>query len=304
MSVKKVILLSIFMFLLMACSKKKEVEKVIEPENKEVISERIIANEENIKINVFEYRGTPNFDYNDIWNLLLIKNKKKVDNVLDNPFHFGGTLEYLSYIKVDIDTTEGETWFSSWHINDSIAASINWIYLHIIKGNNIIKTYEIQDHPAWAVRYDEYKYIRFTILNNIPGLFAFESAWLYDVNKDGYDEIIIIGNIFLEDYPRVMIKITGYDRDKDKFVSYLNITTITIDEETGPEPIQYIQNQGVWGFRCLIDSLDNINSPYKPIYEIPLKYGIPLKENENFIWVFFTWDSNERKYIEKEFIEE
>jgi hypothetical protein len=184
------------------------------------------------------------------------------------------------------------------YIPDSIPGSYNWIYLHIIKNNKIIKTYRIPDHPAWAVRFPQYKYIEFPILKNIPGLFYYESAWLYDVNKDGYDEIIIIGDVFLEDYPRVMIKITGYDKDKDEFVSYLDITTITIDEETGPEPIQYIQNQDVWGFRCLINSLDNDNSPYKPIY------GIPLKENENFVWVFFTWDSNERKYIEKEYIEE
>jgi hypothetical protein len=79
----KVVLIFAFLFLLISCIKKQEEKKVIESENKEVITERITTNEENIKnkdenkINVFEYRGTPNYNYDDIWNLLLIKNEKK-----------------------------------------------------------------------------------------------------------------------------------------------------------------------------------------------------------------------------------
>jgi hypothetical protein len=91
------------------------------------------------------------------------------------------------------------------------------------------------------------------------------------------------------------LTITGYDRDTDEFVSYLDIRTITIDEETGPDPIKYHYRHflGYWGFSCIVDG-----SSYIPIY------GIPVIENENFIKVFFVWDSNEKKYIEKRFPEE
>ena len=85
---KIIILLSVFPFLLMACPKKQEVNKVIEPENKEIITERITAKEENIinknetKINVFEYRGIPNFYYADIWDLLKKYNDEWEKNIL------------------------------------------------------------------------------------------------------------------------------------------------------------------------------------------------------------------------------
>lgn len=316
MSVKKVILLSVFLFLLMACSKKKEVEKVIEPENKEVISERIIANEENIIkkdetiINVFEYRGIPDHYYSDVKDLLLKKNKKEAKDEFDSNYNFGGTLEYLSYIKIDIDTSKGEAWFSSWHIPDNAPSSYNYIYLHIIKDDKIIKTdwipislYIHNTHRMMSEDLEDIddewygKFIRFPVLNNLPGEFFpydaynFPCTYLYDVNEDGFDEIIHVSDLFSSNFPKVQFEITGYD--KDKFVTYLKIEVITIDEKTGPDPVQYIQNQGVWGFRCLMDS-----SKYKSLY------GIPLTEKEDFKWVFFTWDSDERKYKEKEFIEE
>jgi hypothetical protein len=215
----------------------------------------------------------------------------------------------ISIIKIDIDTTEGETWFGSWKMDSNSFTVRYQVCLHIIKNDNIIKTYRIELHvgnfPDVPYIEIEKKHIQFPVLRNISGRFytspynsvsAGDSAWLYDVNKDGYDEIIsviIIGSDIGSDYPKALLEIAGYDRDKDEFVSYLDIYTITVDEETGPDPVQYVQNQGYWGFRCLIDGSD-----YTPIY------GIPAVENENFTWVFFVWDSEEKKYIEKMFIEE
>jgi hypothetical protein len=292
----------------MACPKKQEVNRVIEPENKEIISERITANEEIInnkdeaKINEFEYRGIPDHYYSDIKDLLLKKNKKEAKNIFDSDFHFGDSLEYLSFIKVDIDTTEGETWFTSWYIQDSIPSIYNVIYLHIIKDDDIIKTdripvslyfhttHRMMSEGLEDIDDDWYgKFIRFPVLDDLPGYFFF-GAWLYDVNKDGFDEVICVSDLFSVDYPKVKLEITGFD--KDKFVTYLKIEVITIDEKTGPDPVQYIQNRDVWGFRCLMDS-----SQYTSLY------GIPSTEKEDFIWVFFTWDSDEKKYTEKEFIE-
>jgi hypothetical protein len=306
--IKKSVFIFPLLFLLISCTKKQEGRKVIEPENKEIISERITANEEvinnkdEIKINEFEYRGIPDHYYSDVKDLLLKKNKKEAKNIFDSNFHFGDSLEYLSFIKIDIGTTEGETWFTSWFIQDSIPSIYNVIYLHIIKDDDIIKTDQIPvslyfhtTHRMMSEGLEDIdddwygKFIRFPVLDDLPGQFFF-GAWLYDVNKDGFDEIIHVPDLFSVDYPKVKLEITGFD--KDKFVTYLKIEVITIDEETGPDPILYIQNQDVWGFRCLMDS-----SQYTSLY------GIPSTEKEDFIWVFFTWDSDEKKYTEKEYVE-
>lgn len=289
----RVVLLIISMFLILTCSKKQEVNKAIKPENEEIVTDET----NNV------------LGYNDVWNLLLEKNKK---DVFDSGFYFGDELQYISIIKVDIDTIDGETWLSSWRIFDSVPAIYNWLYLHLIKNNDIKKTYRIisprihtvyrNDSDGW---FGEHKFIRFSILDNISGKFyppdgfgsEMPGTYLYDINEDGFDEIICVSDVGSNDYPRNVLEIVGYDRKKDEFVLYLNIYTITIDEETGPEPIQFIQNQGFWGFRCLMDSLDNFYSSYKSIY------GIPSKEKEDFVWTFFTWDLDERKYTEKRFIE-
>jgi hypothetical protein len=319
----KVVLSIIFVFFILTCSKKHEINKVYEPENEEIITNEnnIITKNEADNNKVYRFRGYDKINHEEfgfggwfysddhvkfIWNLLLEKNKKEVDNVLDNAFHFGGDLKYISMIKVDIDTTESETWFSSWHFPDSTMATYNSIFMHIIKNDNMIKTYRIpimpshMNIPPYLEDDEGMQHIKFPILTDILGRFYTgpddeePSAWLCDINEDGFDEIICVTYLRSKDYhPQVRLEISGFDKEKDKFVLYLDIKTITIDKETGPEPIQYIQNQGYWGFRCLVDG-----SKYTPIY------GLPATENENFTWVFFVWDSDEKKYIEKIFIEE
>jgi hypothetical protein len=69
------------------------------------------------------------------------------------------------------------------------------------------------------------------------------------------------------------------EKDKDAFVNYLNVTTTVLNTETGPEPVQYVQNRGVWGFRCLMGGLDNQ------------------------VWRFYIWNEKEKRYTESEFAE-
>jgi hypothetical protein len=307
-----IILLSIFVFFI-TCSKKIEKNKIIE--NVEVEK---ITNE--TKNNLFEYKYIS--IYNDIEDLLIKNNEKEVDSIYDKPFYFGRRLEYLSYIKININITEAETWFSSWY-QDHWGIENNLLFLHIIKDNNILKTYKLpvshefeSSARCWSSEeFNKYEdndfrdlnFIRFPILDNLPGKFypypnndipvEIPGTYLFDVNEDGFDEIICVTDFVSADSLSVLFQIVGFDKEKDGFVSYLNIITNTIDENTGPEPILYIKNQGIWGFRCLIDISYNYYKAYKPIY------GIPLKENKYFEWVFFTWNSNEKKYIEKIYIE-
>jgi hypothetical protein len=288
---KTIVFLIVFLFSLIGCSKKQDVNMVAQINNEEMLT-----NESNIENDYIMYYSDNHKKF--IENLLLEHNKKEPDNVLDASFYFGGTLDYLSLIKFDIDITKGETWLSSWIIPDSASMTYNWLYLHIIKDDSI-ETHRMPISPEISAFFywNEYNFIQFPILKNIPGHFyprysEMPGVWLYDVNEDGFDEIIWTDPAGVgSDKPKVYLKILGYD--KDEFVFYLEIQTTTIDKETGPEPIQFIQNLGVWGFRCLVDSSD-----YTPMY------GLPAMEDENLIWVFFTWDTDERKYIEREFIVE
>jgi hypothetical protein len=284
---KKIIFLLVFVFILVACKTKQEANKSIGLKNDEIINDEINTVE---TINVSEDS--------------LLEDEAIFDRVF-----FGDELDYTYKMKVDIDITDVETMLTSWRIYDSVPAIYNWVYLIIKKDDIIIKSYRIPVNTTiyTVSRNDKNgiygwneKFIRFSILDNLPGkFFGYYSketddepgTYLYDVNEDGFDEIICASDACREDYPAVNLKIVGFE--KVKFVTYLDIQAITIDEETGPDPVQYIQNQGVWGFRCLIES-----SKYKALY------GIPLTEKEDFKWVFFTWNSDERKYTEKEFIEE
>jgi len=284
---KKIILLLVIVFLLITCSKKQKADKATVPENDEIIT----VKNDNV--------------------LHDLPSENENDNIYDIDSYFGDELEFTSKMKIDIDATDVEASLTSWRIYDSVPANYNWLYLLIPQDNNKVKVYRVPVNTTYYIvsRKDKdgsvygwnEKFIRFSILGNLPGKFfgygdkesddKIPGTYLYDVNEDGFDEIICASDACRKDYPAVNLKIVGFE--KDKFVTYLDIQAITIDEETGPDPVQYIQNQSVWGFRCLIDS-----SKYKSLY------GIPLTEKEDFKWVFFTWDPDERKYTEKEFIKE
>jgi hypothetical protein len=336
----KVVLLIIPVFLILTCSKKQKVNTVVISENKEIITE-IITNENNnlnkdeTKNNIFEYRGVPNYSYGNIWDLLEKYNEEWEENhpngygnidvipnvFINDYFYVDGYLKYLSHIKVDIDTTEGDTWFSSWRIHDNAPFAYWYNYLYVIDENkNIFKMYRI---PLVIVAKHGglFGYIirKFPVLENLPGEFGGKEgllyggeAWLYDINGDGFDEIIYLydhdvyqgdheeelyiyggTSIYQESRPESQFYILGYNKNIDNFVFYLNIRISAINEDDGPEPVQYLQNQDIWGFRCLVNK-----SKYTSIY------GLQATESEDLIWIFLTWDSDEKKYIEKMFIEE
>jgi hypothetical protein len=208
---------------------------------------------------------------------------------------FGDSLELLSRIKIDTGTNNAETWFSSHRIYDNVPADYFWLHSYVVNADGF-RAYRIPFNPIHdRLRengenvYGE-KIRSFSVLDNLPGNFN-KTAWLFDVNGDGFDEIIgVLDDSSSTPYGLVLL-IIGYDKDKDDFVNYLNITTVVLNTETGPEPVQYVQNQGVWGFRCLLD-----RSKYTPLYPSP------SGRNEDLVWCFFTWNENEKRYTESEFI--
>jgi hypothetical protein len=309
---KEIISLTVFLFMLMDCSKKEQVvnqeiitiseDFLISEKNEENITEIIVFEKEPLKVGGFESiddedgRLSGKF-IGKIDEIAYAENPEQYLRNLLNDYKgwFGDSIVYFKRIRVNIDETECDAWFSSHHIVDSASYQYYWLHLYVVKAD-VIRAYQIPFDPkhydAYVVEnYYNSKLRSFSVLRNLPGNFD-RTAWLYDVNGDGFDEIIGV-NDYLTENPELEFKIIGYNRNEDKFVFYLDISTAIIDVEIGPEPIQYVQNQGVWGFRCLMDS-----SKYTPIYPSP------MAGNENFVWCFFLWDSERGKYIESKFVDE
>jgi len=256
--------------------------------------------------------------YNDQWEKRHpngYENDNLTNVMVNDYFYVDGSLDYLSYIKIDYDSSNADTWFSSWRIFDNAPFIYWYTYVYILdKRKNILKMYRIPLNVVakGGAYYDFGGYIirEFPVLENLPGKFSAE-AWLYDVNGDGFDEIICVydHDIYQEEHdeelyiyggtsiskgarPESQFYVMGYDKKIDNFVYYLNIRVTAADKNDGPEPVQYVQNQDVWGFRCLVNK-----SKYNSVY------GIKSKESEDLIWIFLTWDFNEKKYIERIFKE-
>ena len=187
-----------------------------------------------------------------------------------------GSLSYLKKCRLNIDPEEGTTWFASFEIFDSVPSIFYWLYVFVIKADDIkICWIPIQPsyHPESYIAELGYKKRQFPVLHNLEGKFN-PMTWLYDVTGDGFDDII---NVFdhLDNSPEpttMDLKIAGYDRDKEKFIRYLNISTVILDMETGPEPVQYVQNQNIGEFRCLVQASE---------------------------WWSMVWDEELKKYVKK-----
>jgi len=297
---------TVLLFAVMNCSKKEKIANqeiqtrrdVPIVESNEKNTENIIVEKESLQVGEFEQ-----IYENGKWSgksvgrideIAYAKNPEQyMKNLLENNKRlFGDMIQILSRIRVDIDTTECDAWFSSHHISDSASYLYYWLHLYVVKAD-VLRAYRIPFTPKHydadvVEKYYDSKLRSFSVLSNLPGNFN-RVAWLYDVNGDGFDEIIGVDDYFSEN-PELVLSIIGYDKNKDNFVTYLDINTAIIDVEIGPEPVQYIQNQGVWGFRCLMDS-----SKYTPIYPSP------MAGNEKFIWCFFMWDVKRGKYIENKY---
>jgi hypothetical protein len=310
----------VLLFIIVSCSKNEqkanftsetennaeiEIENFIEIEKENIIfgskekkSKLIILKNNEDQTSQFILENESGLSKQFVWDLLVKHSDSWESEGRDflnrmGPNYLGDSLDFLSKINVDIDPSEGETWFSSWFVQDSAPITYNWLYMHIIN-ENTIKTYKIQ--LSATSKYSDgflsnnYKTVQFPVLYNLPGQFN-QMAWLYDINDDGFDEIICLYDtlVSVNDFPQMHIYIAGYDKDIDGFVFYLDLEVITTDAESGPEPVQYIHDQNNRGLLCSI---------YDSNYE-----SLAIK-NDNLKWCFISWDKEIGKFIESEIISE
>ena len=185
----------------------------------------------------------------------------------------GGDILYLS--KINLGIPGGDNWIAN--------RSNGRTYIYVIDND---KKVNIQESRSYAepsiIRYmDQSTYSRanleFDIMRDIPGTrIGNKAATFGDFNGDGTDEIF---NFYDSES---LCTIWGYNSDKGKIESCFGCH-YDIKDPKGPSPVEFINNQG--------------------IYNIKVNWW-SLREKQ-YIWVFWAWDEEQRKFVEiEEFVED
>jgi hypothetical protein len=172
--------------------------------------------------------------------------------------------------KANFGITGGENWI--------VRLDSRSITIYVINNKIIIKSYDFA-----SFNLDDKS--EFDIMQDIPGTRIGNSTSSFsDFNGDGIDEIFEYGF-----YGRgFFIIIWGYDEAKDGFVSYCEIPFDIIDPKKGPAPVEFMTYRGMFGFKVYFEST-----------EVADGIGwVPDPNPKNDTWRFYTWDAEQRKYIE------
>jgi hypothetical protein len=184
----------------------------------------------------------------------------------------------ISFIdKINLGIPGGDNWvvrLSKRSYNNDIRS--NFLAVYAINNNGIEKCY-------YSVSFDLEQESNFNIMQDIPGIRIGDStSSIGDFNGDGKNEIFTYGfggNWFV-------IVIEGYDPEKDDFVDYCQIPFRLIDRKNGPAPVEFITYNGMYGFKVFYSA-----------WEVALSYPSDPSPKSNK-WFFYTWDKEQKKYIE------
>ena len=177
--------------------------------------------------------------------------------------------------------------------NFGIPGGDNWI---VLLNEKNIYIYVIGDNEkkndSFLLKYKSYSYgfileeeSEFNIIQDIPGTHIGNSTSLFgDYNDDGINEIFEYAF-----YGRgSVINIWSYDKVKDEFENYCEIPFEIIDKVNGPAPVEFMTYKGMYGFKV-----------YYSQNEVAGGIGWVSEPNpKNDKWIFYTWDEEQRKFIE------
>jgi hypothetical protein len=190
--------------------------------------------------------------------------------------------EYIRKYSAEIEFIEkanlGITGGDNWIIRLKKIHFSYPIFIYSIKGRVIVKSYNLTSFNLEG-------HSTFDIMLDIPGTHIGNSTSSFgDFNGDGIDEIFEYGF-----YGRAFeIIVWGYDAEKDDFVSFCEIPFKIIDPENGPAPVEFMTYKGMYGFKVCFSQSDVAGGP---------DY-ISEPDPKNGKWFFYTWDAEQRKYVE------
>jgi len=178
-------------------------------------------------------------------------------------------IEFIS--KANFGIPGGDNWIVRLNDNRSII-------IYVINENKIVKRYYFSG-PSLV------EYSIFDIMKDIPGTRIGDTASSFgDFNGDGIDEIFLYGFYGLGSF----IIIRGYDAEKDDFVGYCEIPFGLIDMDNGPAPVEFMTYNGMDGLKVYFELGEVAGGP---------DY-IPEWHPNNHKWIFYTWDAEQRQYVE------
>ena len=182
----------------------------------------------------------------------------------------GGDILYLS--KINLGIPGGDNWIAD--------RSNGRTYIYVIDNDKKVNIQESRSYaePSQILYMDTYSIanLEFDIMRDIPGTrIGNKAATFGDFNGDGIDEFF---NFYDSEN---LCSIWGYNSDKGKMELYFGCH-YDIRDPKGPSPVEFINNQG--------------------IYNIKVNWW-SLREKQ-YIWVFWAWDEEQRKFVEvEEFVE-
>lgn len=190
-------------------------------------------------------------------------------------------MEIMFIDKINLGIPGGDNWIvklsKQWtELSSNMLVSSNMLALYSINNNGIEKS-------LYTACFNMEEYSKFDIMQDIPGTRIGDStSSIGDFNGDGVNEVFeygFYGGGFI-------ISIWGYDAEKDDFAYYCEISFRLIDEDNGPAPVKFMTYNGMYGFKVFY--VDNA---------VALSYYTPPNPRNNK-WYFYTWDSEQRKYVE------
>ena len=173
--------------------------------------------------------------------------------------------------------------------NFGIPGGDNWI---VQLSDRMVIVYLVNDssvemrHSFRSTNLDHFG--NFNIMQDIPGTHIDNStSSIFDFNGDGTDEIFSFSSSGMGDF----VIITGYDLKSESFISYFRSSFTLLDYIKGPSPVQFMTYRGMQGFKVYVP----IPAGYAPGSEwIPN----PHPDAGTIIWIFYTWDPEQRMYVE------
>jgi len=274
MKFKKFFIIFIMTILFFSCNKKKE-------NNNENVKQETEQN--NIEISVIETEEN-NVSYKtyvlDDETRELIRSKitatdeeKEVmkEFIYKNDQYFkerNATIIYLE--KANFGIPEGDNWV--------VKLNKMYIFIYSINDNKIIKDYygTVSGQNFIDLHLNEIS--EYNIMSNIPGTHIPDGVISFgDFNGDGIVELFRYIYVYDLGYN---VDIFHYDLQKEGFV-YCRIPFNLIDPKNGPAPVEFLTYQGKFGFK---------------VYN--KKYHWETETREEGKWYFYTWDAEQRKYVE------